>query len=48
MKWSEDDDSFSANPPNATLSILDGDEIEDVVMELQNPQLMDWKLTYTV
>ena len=46
--WSEGEDSFSANPPNATLSILGGDEIEDVVVELQNPQLVGSKLTYTV
>ena len=43
--WSEGEDSFSANPPNATLSILGGD---DVVVELQNPQLVGSKLTYTV
>ena len=46
--WSEGEDSFSANPPNATLSILGVDEIEDVVVELQNPQLVGSKLTYTV
>ena len=46
--WSEGEDSFSANPPNATLSILGGDVIEDVVVELQNPQLVGSKLTYTV
>ena len=46
--WSEGDDSFASNPPNATLSILGGDEIEDVVIVLRDPQLKGSKLTYTV
>ncbi|MDX2417688.1 MAG: hypothetical protein QNK19_09540 [Xanthomonadales bacterium] len=46
--WSTGEDSFAANPPNATLSILGGDEIEDVVIVLKDPQLSGSKLTYTV
>jgi len=46
--WSEGDDSFAANPPNATLSILGGDDIEDVVVVLRDPQLTGSRLTYTV
>ena len=46
--WSEGKDSFDSNPPNATLSILGGDEIEDVVVVLRDPQLKGSKLTYTI
>lgn len=46
--WSEGDDSFASNPPNANLSILGGDEIEDIVIVLRDPQLKGSKLTYTV
>ena len=46
--WSTGKDSFASNPPNATLSILSDDNIDDVVVELTNPQLVGSKLTYTV
>ena len=48
--WSKGDDSFAADPPNATLSILGdkGGEIKDLVVTLQDPRLMDGNLTYTV
>ena len=48
--WSAGEDSFAANPPNATLSIL-GDgagDFEDVVVELSEPVLSGSELTYTV
>ncbi len=49
-EWSQGEDSFAKDPPNATLSILEGDEgkIEDVVVVLQNPQLKGSQLTYTI
>ena len=48
--WSKGDDSFAADPPNATLSILGGDEIEieDVVVTLKDPKLSDGNLSYLV
>ncbi|MGB8330204.1 MAG: hypothetical protein WCE62_08740 [Polyangiales bacterium] len=47
--WGEGEDSFSADPPNATLSILEGDEeIADVVVTLRNPRLEGQNLTYDV
>ena len=46
--WGEGKDSFTADPPNATLSILSGDAISDVVMVLRNPRLSGEDLTYDV
>lgn len=46
--WSKGDDSFASNPPNAVLSILDGEEAKDVVVVLKDPRLKGSKLSYTV
>ena len=48
--WSQGEDNFAKDPPNATLSILGGNdgEIEDVVVVLQNPLLKASQLTYTI
>lgn len=46
--WGEGDDSFAANPPNATLSILDGPEPQDVVLVLSEPTLEDGELGFSV
>jgi len=46
--WSEGDDSFRAVPPNAELSILEGDELLQIVVELTNPVLNGDDLHYTV
>jgi hypothetical protein len=48
--WGEGKDSFSADPPNATLSIFqkDRDKLMDVVVKLSNPQLKGDDLTYHV
>ena len=46
--WSRGDDSFASNPPNAVLSILDGEEVDDVVVVLKEPRLSDGDLSYTV
>jgi hypothetical protein len=50
-EWSEGKDSFAKDPPNATLSILESDddeEIDNIVVVLRNPQLKGSQLTYTV
>jgi hypothetical protein len=49
-EWSEGEDSFAEDPPNATLSILESgdDEIENLVVVLRNPQLKGSQLTYTI
>lgn len=46
--WSEGDDSFAADPPNALLSIFSEDEVVDVVVVLRDPSLRDGDLTYAV
>lgn len=46
--WSKGEDSFASNPPNAVLSILDGEEVDDVVVVLKEPRLSDGDLSYTV
>jgi hypothetical protein len=35
--WSEGKDSFKANPPNADISIVEGTELRQVIVELQDP-----------
>lgn len=37
--WGQGTDSFSADPPNATLSILNQDGADNVVVELSDPNL---------
>ena len=44
----EGTDSFTADPPNATLSIFSGDKVSDVVMVLRNPRLSGEDLTYDI
>ena len=46
--WAKGDDSFAENPPNAYLSIIDGDSTEEIVMILKNPQLDGVNLTYDI
>lgn len=47
--WALGPDDFASDPPNATLSILEGEEdIDDVVVELRDPKLDGDELTYTV
>jgi ABC-type Fe3+-hydroxamate transport system substrate-binding protein len=47
--WGEGDDSFNADPPNATLSIIGGErEVEDVVVTLSNPRFDGQDLTYDI
>ena len=46
--WSEGTDSFLSDPPNADISILEGDKLSQVVVVLQSPTLSGNDLTYTV
>lgn len=47
--WGEGDDSFDADPPNATLSVIGGErETEDVVVTLSNPRFEGPDLTYDI
>lgn len=46
--WSEGPDSFGSDPPNATLSILDEDELRVVVLALDQPRLSGDRLSYEV
>ena len=48
--WSEGDDSFAKNPPNAALTILGDDESEvsEIVVELQHPRLVNGNLSYQI
>ncbi len=42
------DDSFAADPPNATVSLLEGDSPQEIVVELMNPRWDGHDLTYDV
>ena len=46
--WSTGKDSFLKDPPNADVSILEGDKLRQVVVVLQAPELKGDNLTYTV
>jgi hypothetical protein len=46
--WSKGKDSFLADPPNADISILEGDKLQQVVAVLQDPELKGESLTYTI
>ena len=46
--WSKGKDSFLSDPPNADLSILEGSELKQVVVVLEQPELDGDKLSYTV
>ena len=48
MLEDEDPNSFSVNPPNATLSLLDGEFVETVVVKLGRPKLDVDELTFPV
>lgn len=49
-RWGDGKDSFRADPPNATVSVLGGSEggVADVVVVLMNPKLDGGKLTFDV
>src|SRR6476469_5489685 len=46
--WSTGKDSFLSDPPNADVSILEGDQLRQMVVVLQTPALKGDALTYTV
>lgn len=46
--WGVGEDNFAADPPNATLSIFNDEEIVDVVVVLSNPEIRDGDLIYDV
>lgn len=46
--WSKGKDSFLSDPPNADISILEGDQLRQVVVVLQTPVLKGDTLSYTV
>jgi hypothetical protein len=46
--WSEGKDSFLKDPPNADISIVEGTSMRQVVATLEQPELKDGNLTYTV
>lgn len=47
--WEQGKDSFTDNPPNAVLSVLDGDTAHDVVVELlSKPRVNGDELTYDI
>jgi hypothetical protein len=46
--WSKGKDSFLSDPPNADISILEGNQLRQIVAVLQDPVLQGDSLTYTV
>ncbi|MFZ0611511.1 MAG: hypothetical protein WAM73_04680, partial [Desulfobacterales bacterium] len=48
--WADGKDSFSADPPNATLSVFEEgqDDLLDVVVKLQNPRYQGEDLIYDI
>lgn len=47
-KWSQGEDSFAADPPNAVLSVFNQDKTRDMVVELSKPVLKGDVLTYDI
>lgn len=46
--WSTGSDSFLSDPPNADLSVLEGNALQQIVVVLKDPVLEGGDLTYTV
>src|SRR5262249_3206779 len=46
--WSTGKDSFLKDPPNADVSIVEGDKLRQIVVVLQEPALKGDTLTYPV
>jgi hypothetical protein len=48
QQWGVGEDNFAGNPPNAALSVLGDEKIEEVVLTLRAPQLKSGNLSYRV
>ncbi len=46
--WKTGKNSFLSDPPNADISILEGDKLRQIVVVLQTPELKGDRLAYTV
>ena len=46
--WSKGKDSFLSDPPNADISILEADKLQQIVAVLEAPEMKGDNLTYTV
>jgi|SRR5262249_22567359 len=46
--WSEGKDSFKSDPPNADISLLEGNNLKQIVVVLEEPVLLGEDLAYTV
>lgn len=46
--WSQGQDSFKSNPPNADISLLEGSKLIQIIVELQDPVLVGDDLAYTI
>ncbi len=46
--WGDGDNSFADDPPNAVLSIISEDEVNDIVVILSNPVLDGADLQYSI
>ena len=46
--WNASSDSFKADPPNATLSMMEGDSVKNVVVELMNAESKDNSISFKV
>jgi hypothetical protein len=46
--WSQGKDSFLSDPPNADVSILDGDKLQQIVVTLTDPAIEGDNLSYKV
>ncbi|MGE3872461.1 MAG: hypothetical protein AB7F74_05840 [Parvibaculaceae bacterium] len=46
--WSKGKDSFLSDPPNADVSILEGNKLQQVIVTLMDPALQGDNLSYTV
>jgi hypothetical protein len=46
--WGEGDDTFAENPPNALISVADGNDVSNVIVILSDPKLSDGDLSYAI
>jgi hypothetical protein len=46
--WDEGDDTFAENPPNALISVADGNDVSNVIVILSDPKLSDGDLSYAI